>query len=169
MEIIDKYDNKKFPLNKTAERHDKVLGEYRISVHVWIINNKGELLIQKRSPQKRKYPNMWACHGGGVDAGENSLEAAIRECKEEIGVNLDKENIEFVLSYKYSNSTFLDIYLARADINLEDLVFQEEEVCDAKWVTLDEFDNMIKNNEVPSVVLHYFDFFKKIINKENNL
>lgn len=167
MEIVDKYDNKKIPLNKKSERHAKVPNEYRLSAHVWIVNSQGEFLIQKRNPQKRKYPNMWSCHGGGVDTGENSLEAGIRECKEELGITLNKSDMEFVLSYKSFNLTFIDVYLAKADINLENLVLQEKEVCDAKWLTLDEFDNMIKNNEVAPNVIFYYDFFKKLIKKES--
>ena len=49
MELVDKLNNKRQSLNKTAERQEKVDGEYRQSVHTWIMNSKGEFLIQKRS------------------------------------------------------------------------------------------------------------------------
>ena len=44
MEMVDKFDNKRRPLNKTTERHEKIEGEYRQSVHTWIQNSKGEFL-----------------------------------------------------------------------------------------------------------------------------
>ena len=51
MEIMDLYDNKKRKLNKTMAREDgePAEGEFRLSVHVWIINEEGKLLIQKRN------------------------------------------------------------------------------------------------------------------------
>lgn len=161
MEIVDRYDKKRFPLNKTSERHDKVPGEYRLSVHVWIINSKGEFLLQKRSPKKKKYPNCWAMHGGGVDTGENTVEAGIRECYEEIGVTLDENDFEFLLSFRHNPLAFVDVYLARKDVDLKDLVLEPKEVCDAKWYTMDEMEAMVKNGEMASIVCNYFDMFKK--------
>ena len=50
MEIVDIYDGKKNKTGKKVERSTKPeLGEYRLSIHIWITNSKGELLIQRRS------------------------------------------------------------------------------------------------------------------------
>ena len=69
MGMVDKLDNKRQMLNRTTERSEKIEGEYRQSVHTWIMNSKGEFLIQKRSPNKKTFPNMWSQTGGGVDEG----------------------------------------------------------------------------------------------------
>ena len=92
MELVDKLNNKRQSLNKTAERQEKVDGEYRQSVHTWIMNSKGEFLIQKRSSNKKNFPNMWSQTGGAVDAGETTLQAALRECKEELNIDLQDQN-----------------------------------------------------------------------------
>ncbi len=63
-------------------------GEYHLSVTVWIANSRGEFLISKRAPAKNS-PNMWEPTGGGALAGEESLDAALRETKEELGLTLD--------------------------------------------------------------------------------
>jgi hypothetical protein len=43
MEIVDIYDGKKNKTGKTVERSNKPeLGEYRLSIHIWITNSKGE-------------------------------------------------------------------------------------------------------------------------------
>ena len=39
---------------------------------------------------KPSYLDRWLCPGGGIDAGESPLDAARRECKEEIGIELAK-------------------------------------------------------------------------------
>ena len=64
-------------------------GNFNISVHVWIINTEGEFLIQKRSANKKKFPNMWSMMGGAVLSGETSEEACIRETDEELGIMLE--------------------------------------------------------------------------------
>ena len=60
MEIIDLYDRQKRKLNKTFDRWsgEPIDGEYKQTVHVWILNSKGELLIQKRSSTTRTVSSL---------------------------------------------------------------------------------------------------------------
>ena len=104
------------------------------------------------------YPNTWSQTGGAVDSGETSLEGAIRECKEELGIDLNKENMEFMLSFK-RKSSFVDVWLARQNINLEDIVMEKEEVSEVKWVTKEELGKMIENNETSGSVSLYYNMF----------
>jgi len=55
--------------------------EYRLNVGLIIINNKGKLLLCKR-----KKSNNWQFPQGGVDTGEKSEDAALRELYEEVGI-----------------------------------------------------------------------------------
>ncbi|MGE7927870.1 NUDIX hydrolase [Lysinibacillus xylanilyticus] len=98
MEIWDVYDKNKNKTNKRHVRGEKLAGgDYHVVVHVWIKNNKGEILLTKRHPDKT-YPNLWECPGGSILAGESSLDGAIREVKEEIGINLFKFNGKMIKS-----------------------------------------------------------------------
>ena len=56
MEIVDKFDKKRQPLNKTTERYDYIDGEYKQSMHVWIVNDEGKFLFQKRTENKKSFP-----------------------------------------------------------------------------------------------------------------
>lgn len=56
-----------------------------------IYDNK--VLLFKRSPDSKNFPNYWIGPGGHIDAGEDPLAAAIREVREETGVELDSKNI----------------------------------------------------------------------------
>lgn len=165
MERIDLYDNKKRKINKTIKRTDRVKkGEYKISVHVWLLNSKGELLIQKRSDNKRTSPGKWGFTGGAVSQGETSLDAGIREVYEELSIKLKEEQIECLLSFKRDYG-FVDIFIAKVDVDIKDLVLQDTEVADAKWVSIKELKKMIKENVVVSSVKMYFNLFEKLLNR----
>lgn len=57
------------------------------AVHVLLADGEGRLLLQKRSDEKRTYPNRWTSSASGhVEAGESLREAARREVVEELGV-----------------------------------------------------------------------------------
>ncbi len=163
MEFVEMFDNKRKSLRKTVERYTHIPGEYSQGAHVWIMNSKGELLIQKRSKEKRLYPNLWSITSGGTDSGETTLDTAYREVKEELGINLKPEELELMMSYK-RNHDFVDVYLARKDIKLEEITMQKEEVSDVKWVSKEELENLIKENQTPKSLQIYFEFLKNLIN-----
>ena len=163
MEIIDIYNKRREKTNKTSERGKEKDGEYGLSVHIWIMNKEGKFLVQKRTKSRKRFPNMWSLTAGAVDTGETSLEGAIREAKEEIGINIEKEEFELILSIKRKHN-FLDIWLVRKDIDLKDIVMQEE-VQEVKWVTKEELEEMIKNDEVAGTVTLYYKMFFDILEK----
>jgi len=56
-------------------------------VRVFIINSRGQILLQRRSLQRLDTPGRWdQSVGGHVDEGEDYLTAARRETKEELGI-----------------------------------------------------------------------------------
>ena len=71
---------------------------YHLVVHVWIKNSKGEYLISQRSASRLTFPLMWECVGGSVLKGESSIDGAIREAKEEVGVELLPDNGKLIFS-----------------------------------------------------------------------
>jgi len=65
----------------------KNFGFFTRSVHILLFNSEGEVMICKRSPDKKNYPNMLTSSAGGhVEQGESYKVAAVRELKEELGV-----------------------------------------------------------------------------------
>ena len=74
--------------NKVATReecHEK--GLWHRAVYGFIFNKKGDVLLQKRSANKKLWPNLWDITAGGhVLAGEFGETALIREIKEELGI-----------------------------------------------------------------------------------
>lgn len=166
MEIIDLYDCKKQKLNKTMIRSEGEPedGEFKLSVHTWILNSKGELLIQKRNKNLKRNPGKWAFTGGAVDTNETSLDGAIREVKEELGVNVHNDEIEYLLSFKREKG-FVDVWLVKKDIPIEEIVLQKEEVSEAKWVSLEKLMDLIEKGEMVTSLNLYFELFVNLLKK----
>ncbi len=99
MEKWDLYTKYREKTGREHIRGEKIPdGFYHLVVHVWIRNNKGEYLISKRAADRPAHPLMWETTGGSVIKGENSLEGAIREVKEEVGLDLCKEDGKLLFS-----------------------------------------------------------------------
>ena len=149
-EFVDVLDEKGRYTGKIETRDNCYKkGLWHKSVCLFIINSKEQVLLQKRSPSKKTWPNMWdVTVGGNVLAGELGFQAIIRECKEELGIELNKNEITFigsVISNK-NNNYFNEYYVANREININELHLQEEEVSEVKWIDKDEIIRKIKNN-----------------------
>ena len=54
-----------------------------------LINDDGKLLIMKRSQKVRTYKGLWGGVAGYIDDNEEPYETAIKEIREEVGINED--------------------------------------------------------------------------------
>ena len=157
MEFIDVLDENGNITGKVEERkkvHDN--GLWHTHVGVWIINNKGELLFQQRSKQKKVGAGKWTRTGGHVDSGETPLDAVKRETLEEVGVNIPLENFKLLGIRKeevynpdnhITNRQFVYSYYTVVDYKLEDYTMQTKEVSDLKYITIDEMENAYKKKD----------------------
>ena len=69
MEFWDVYNKDRYKIGRKHERGMPLPdGDYHLVVSIWIVNNKQEILVAKRHPNKH-YPNLWECPGS-VLAGE---------------------------------------------------------------------------------------------------
>lgn len=165
MELWDIYDKNRELTGKTRQRREKFEeNEYHLSVQVWIINSNKELLISKRAPNKL-FPNMWECTGGAVITGENSLQGALREVEEELGIKLCGTKGKIVFSQRRDEllfPDFLDVWLFEEDIDINHIKLGINEVEDAKWAKKEEIKSMIDKGEFLSWFDYLDDLFKYI-------
>ena len=166
-ELWDIYDINRNKTGKTVERGKPMAqDEYHIVVNVWIKNSDSKWLISKRAPNKH-YGNLWECCGGSVVAGEDSLTAAIRESKEELGVELKAENGHLFASAIRQYRTFpdfLDVWVFNQDIDINTVVLQAGETCDVRWATSEEILTMEANGEF--IPLTVFPYLEKLFESE---
>lgn len=131
-------------------------GKLHRSIHLWIINDDGEILLQYRCGSKKLYPNTWDVSvGGHVSTKENSIDALSRETKEELGIDLDLGSIEYLgniherLKYdEIDSNELVDVFIARQNINKEDIVLQKDEVSDIRFVSIEELFRLMYNNQL---------------------
>ena len=162
MELWDIYDRNRNKTGKTIKRGERLQkGEYHLIVHIWIKNSNNEFLIQQRS-EKVKNPLVWSTTGGSAVAGEDSFTAALREVKEELGIDLtDKKGYLFEEGiYEEDNQQYLsDTYLYFIDIDIKDLKLQTEEVKQAKYEKMSKIKEMMANDEF--FIYDYLDELEK--------
>ena len=169
MELIDIVDENNNLTGQVEERwvaFEK--GLWRRTVSCWIMNEKGEVLLQKRAGEKRRNPNKWAKTGGQVDSGETVEEAIYREVIEELGIEIPKEQIEIDSIYKSDdkNKRFVYNYIFVVDYKLEDYILQKEEVADVKYFTIEELEEIRKNNDLNYTFCNWStEDFKREIDK----
>ena len=100
-DIVDEQDKVTGQASR-QEVHNNPALIHRV-VHVLVFNPEEKLFLQKRSPFKDMHPGKWDTSvGGHVDAGESYEHAAIREMKEELGIQGCK--LEFLYTYLHRNS-----------------------------------------------------------------
>jgi len=160
-ELWDLYDADRNLVGSAHRRGDPLpAGYYHLVVFIYLQNSMGELLITKRAPNKGD-PNLWETTGGSAVAGDDSLAAAIREVKEETGLDLLPENGKCVLTYIVRDA-ICDTWLFKQDFDLRDVVLQENETVDAKYATIDEVCRMIENGEFVNIGYDVKDFFERL-------
>ncbi len=142
-DILDVNGNK---TGRTIERGEPMAdGDYHLCIYAWIMNNNGEFLIIKRTPNK-SFPNMWECVCGNAVSGDDSLTTVLKEVKEETGITLESQNgqmIKHQLRKCPCNHCLADVWLFKQEINISDVVFCPDETCDVKWVSQSEINRMV--------------------------
>lgn len=138
-EQMDLYTKDGRPAGETIQRgSDK--GEYfTMGVHALIYDSQGRFLLQKRAEGKRFRPGQWEVTMGHVLAGESPVECLLREVREELGIDLPPEDL--VKLYRWvdgEDQMLTEIFFIRADLELDALTLQQEELTEVKWVSREE-------------------------------
>lgn len=120
IDVLDENGNKTGKIVTRKQVHEQGLW-HRIIV-VAIIDKDGHLLMQQRSKSKAKNPLKWDVSSAGyVSSGQTSTESAIRETQEELGIDINYEELEYVLTYKdnakieedYIDNQIYDCYIVK--------------------------------------------------------
>lgn len=179
-EFFDVLDENGNNIGKTKLRSEVHRdGDWHKAVHIWIINDNGEILLQRRCATKDSNSNMLdvSC-AGHLSAGDDSLSGAVRELKEELNIDARPSELKFMKTIKRSskytdtfvNNEFDDLYILKTDRKIEDMEFQKEEISEIFYVPYEDFKKMVEDRR-PDLLRHdeefeiLFDLFDKKLDK----
>ena len=153
-DIVDEYGN---PTGEAVERglaHKE--GVRHRTAHIWIareVNGKWQVLLQKRAQTKDSFPGRYDTSSAGhIQAGDEPLESAIRELREELGITAAPEELKYAGTFnikyekEFHNKLFKDneiafVYVYLGEIDIDDITVQEEELECVEWFDLEETYN----------------------------
>lgn len=148
MELLDVYDNNGNVTGRKVIRGDKTAvleeNEHIAVAVIFIENDKGEFLIQKTSKEKG---GEFSSTGGHVDSGETPIMAIKREVKEELGVNIDNEQIE-EYGFLLYDKPIRYLYYLKKNIPLDKLVIQKDEVEYVEYMSVSKINELIESNQM---------------------
>ena len=168
MEMLDVVDENGDPTGRTVERvkaHTEGI-RHRTS-HVWIYrlsDDSIQILLQKRSDDKDSYPGCYDISSAGhIPAGQDFIPSAIRELKEELGVDAAPEDLifcgqrqfefeEYFHGKDFKDNQVSNVYALSSDLSEESFRLQKEEVSAVKWIDLDECVKDIKEGSIPNCI-----------------
>ena len=152
MEYFDIVDENGWPTGGIVSRNEAHrLGIPHRTSHVWIVrpSAKGhEILLQKRSEQKDSFPGLYDTSSAGhIPAGEEPLPSALRELREELGIEAQPEQLRFAgtfhIQYEkefhgrlFRDNEHANVYVFDGPVG--ELKLQESEVSEVRWFDLEE-------------------------------
>lgn len=169
-ELIDILDSEGNPtgescLKSVAHQH----GFFHATVHIWLYTKDEKVLLQQRAPTKKVFPNLWDISvAGHIGAGEEILDAAVREVYEEIGLTLKKEELIKIGTRKHQvshdngiqDNEFHHVFIAELKVPISELIVQQDEVAGLELYNLSVL-KQTKNLE--NVLLPRFhDYYCKV-------
>jgi len=152
LDIVDENNN---PTGEKALR-SKIHAEgiWHQVIHIYIFRQKEdrfEFLVHLRSKFKDLSPNKWDLRfGGHIESGAKLEDALKKEMQEEIGLEIDNPKdlieMEWTKGGIFPNVEFIKIHFLRYNGEIEDLKFNDGEVQDVKWMTMQEIKESAKEN-----------------------
>ena len=125
------------------------------AIYLIIKNNEGKILLQRRQGSKL-WPGFLALPAGHLDVGEDAYEAAIREAKEELDINITVDNISDVFVVNRKNKSLLpyyDVYFELNGYNGEIKINEPNKCSEVVWSNIKslpedmiEFEKIALNN-----------------------
>lgn len=172
MELLDIVDEKGEPTGVVKERSKvHAEGDLHRTSHVWIVRDNEEggwdVLLQKRSANKDSFPGCYDISSAGhIPAGDDYLESALRELKEELGLEVKPEELEerwlrhlssenIFHGKKFIDNQVTKVYrLKRNDIDIAKLQLQKEEIESVMWMEYEACLQAVKENTIEHCIFY---------------
>lgn len=147
MELCDVVDQFGKRTGRVVTRGTKLASdEFYLAVHVWIRDESNQYLVQQRALHLKSGPGVWSTTVGYVMSGEESIDCAIREVNEELGIRLLPTHLTRIERHVLDNRVE-DIWMADVSRNSIGTPVPGDEVADYKWVPRHELKRLVNHGE----------------------
>lgn len=173
LDVVDKNNNLTGEIVERECAHRN--GVWHREVAIWIVNEQDDVLLQKRSANKKQEPNMWAICAGHIDAGETVEVSVVRELEEELGFKVTIDDLELMwIEKKYNefpngrkNYNFQYMYFLKVNWKIEDYKIQLDELSEVKYITFNEFEKIIETKD-PNVTFSRQNYTARLLKELKN-
>ena len=156
MELLDVVDENGKPTGETVERKTAHSDGIRHrTAHVWIVRKSdegAEVLLQKRAMNKDSFPGRYDTSSAGhIQAGDEPEESAIREMKEELGIDASVSDLHYKKEFygkMFKDSEIAFVYVYTGSVDIDKLTLQKEELDRVDWFNLEYvYEECKKHNQ----------------------
>lgn len=169
IEVLDEQGNSTNRLEQRKLIHEE--GLWHNEVACVVLNSKRQILLQKRSENKKSYPACWGLFAGHVVGYETIVEANIKEMREELVSEIKEENIFLLVprtkNEREDNKCFVTCFCTFINKDEKDILYQHEEIDTVKWFDFSEFKDMVIKEE--GTIFKNNDYYKAVINEIEKL
>lgn len=144
-EYLDVVNKEDVVIGKETRKKVHELGLWHRGAHVFLFNDAGEMLIQKRSADRASSPSLLDCSvSEHVQSGESYLDAAMRGMKEELGIEGVelKQLVKFSMNYGINDNEISVIFEGKIGSNKVD--FDKVEIEEIFYMSMDEIKEKIR-------------------------
>lgn len=162
MEYFDIVDENGEPTGEKVSRETAHReGIRHRTAHVWIVRKKDrgyDILLQKRSMDKDSFPGLYDTSSAGhIPAGDEPLDSALRELKEELGIQAEASQLAYAGMFHgqyakefhgriFRDNEIVRVYVYQEPVDINQLSLQKSELDEVRWFCLDEVWNEIQHS-----------------------
>lgn len=166
MELNDVYDEHRCLTGQVHQRGTAWKpGQYGLVVCVWVYDGRGHVLLTRRAKGK-SFAGTWENSGGAVKAGETSLQAVVRELREETGIEADPREFELLMTDRNRNM-FYDHYCLRRRVRLDEIILLPGETDDVMWASFGKVRWMIRVGKICRIIGRQYMRLEKELRMRN--
>ncbi len=148
-ELLYTVDELNNPVNPEPRKLAHSQGMWHRTSQIWIVNDTQQVLCQRRSLLKDTNPGKWeAIFGGHLAPGQEYIDCAIIELREELGMAVTKENLDFLfINKREKDREFQGIFRINWNGASSDLQLEKEEVEEVKWISIKDLLKTFKEKD----------------------
>ena len=132
LDIVDECDQ---VVGRDTRMRVHEAGHFHRSSHIVLFNSSGQVFVQLRSMSKDSGAGLWDTSAAGhVESGESYVECAVREVREELGIEISATNLNRAATLEpqvRNGMEFTHVFTVTSD---QALHLQTEEIDDGRWL-----------------------------------